>query len=345
VRQDVTSVAGATTNVSAQIARVLDTVGFISSDYHVHMVNSPDSRVALRTRALSFAAEGVENVVATDHDAITDLTPTITANGLGSFLGSTIGEEITSFDYGHFNAYPQGEDPTRVSNGATDWGGAAPAGLDFPLWPHPLTPAQIEGGRAREAAERRARDGGADHHIGSRFSPLQIDSGVEPPQSFLPTRGVRLDPSVTNFFHPFKALELWNGNNNSHQASSPTSGSDLDEPAQPGPPGHRIADTVHTCATSTPRVRAPGRRRRRAPGGVVDAEIGRAVKTRRAVGGQGIYVQTRLVEGVDVADFTLGGATLVTDRARLVSRIRCRLHLGAHDRIGVYATRRRWSPG
>jgi hypothetical protein len=105
---------------------VLDTTGFISSDYHVHQVNSPDSRVALGTRAISFAAEGVENLVATDHDAITDMTPAIAARGLSAFLSSTIGEEVTTFDYGHFNSYPQGEDPTRVSNGATDWGGAAP---------------------------------------------------------------------------------------------------------------------------------------------------------------------------------------------------------------------------
>jgi hypothetical protein len=127
--------------------------------------------VALRTRALSFAAEGVENVVATDHDAITDLTPTITANGLGSFLGSTIGEEITSFDYGHYNAYPQGEDPTRVSNGSTDWGGAAPAGLDFPAYGnHPLTPAQIEA-----AALAKPQNAGLEtvvqiNHIGSHFT-------------------------------------------------------------------------------------------------------------------------------------------------------------------------------
>ncbi|MCI0635371.1 MAG: carboxypeptidase-like regulatory domain-containing protein, partial [Actinobacteria bacterium] len=40
-------VAGATTPVVAQIAHVLDTPGFISSDYHVHMLPSPDSRISL----------------------------------------------------------------------------------------------------------------------------------------------------------------------------------------------------------------------------------------------------------------------------------------------------------
>lgn len=317
VRQNVTTTAGVTTHVNAQIARVLDTTGFVSSDYHVHQLNSPDSRVALPTRALVFAAEGVDNLIATDHDAITDLMPTITAAGLAPFLHSTIGEEITSFDYGHFNAYPQGVDPTRVSNGSTDWGGAAPAGMDFPSYGnHPLTPAQIEA-----LALSKPQNAGLEtvvqiNHIGSHFNPLQIDTGVEPPQSFVPDPTIfRLDPSVTNFFHPFKALELWNGNNNGHQSQF------LNERIgiwmnllNQGILATAIADTdTHTVRnqdSAGARTWTPSSTDD--PSAIVDAEIGQAVKTHRAVGGQGVYVQTRLVEGAAVADFSLGGDTLVT---------------------------------
>ena len=351
-RELITTVAGSTTTVSAQIARVLDTAGFISSDYHVHMLNSPDSRVALGTRALSFAAEGVENLVATDHDSITDMTPTIVARGLSPFLSSTIGEEITSFDYGHFNAYPQGEDPTRVSNGSTDWGGAAPPGLDFPAYGnHPLTPAQIEA-----AALAKPQNAGLEtvvqiNHIGSHFNPLRIDTGVEPPQSFLPDPSVfRLDPAVTNFFHAFKALELWNGNNNSHQNqfTNERIGIWMNLLNQ-GIVSTAIADTdthtVRNLDTAGARTWTPSSSDE--PSGIVDAEIGRAVKSHRAVGGQGIYVQTRLVKGAAVADFSLGGNTLITATdGSLDLEIRVQAPTWApYDRIEIFRNAQTTSTG
>jgi hypothetical protein len=316
-RQSITTSAGATTNVSAQIARVLDTPGFVSSDFHVHMLNSPDSRVSLATRALSFAAEGVDNLVTTDHDAVTDLTPTIAASGLAPFLHSTIGEEITSFDYGHFNAYPEAQDPTRVSNGSTDWGGAAPAGQDFPAYGnYSLTPAQIEA-----AALAKPQNAGLEtvvqvNHIGSHFGPLQIDTGVTPPQSFLPVPNLfRLDPSVPNMFHPFKALEIWNGNGISHQNSflNQLIGIWMNLLNQGiVSTGVAVTDThtVRNLDTAGAHTWVPSSTDD--PPSIVDAEIGQAVKSHRAVCGQGIYVQTRLIEGANEASFALGGETLVT---------------------------------
>lgn len=316
-RQSIATSAGATTNVSAQIARVLDTPGFVSSDFHVHMLNSPDSRVSLATRALSFAAEGVDNLVTTDHDAVTDLTPTIAASGLAPFLHSTIGEEITSFDYGHYNAYPEGQDPTRVSNGSTDWGGAAPAGQDFPAYGnYSLTPAQIEA-----AVLAKPQNAGLEtvvqvNHVGSHFGPLQIDTAVTPPQSFLPVPNLfRLDPSVPNMFHPFKALEIWNGNGISHQNSflNQLIGIWMNLLNQGiVSTGVAVTDThtVRNLDTAGAHTWIPSSTDD--PPSIVDAEIGQAVKTHRAVCGQGIYVQTRLIEGANEASFALGGDTLVT---------------------------------
>ncbi|MBW2288019.1 MAG: hypothetical protein JRG90_09360, partial [Deltaproteobacteria bacterium] len=63
-----------------------------------------DSRVSDVHRVEAYSTEGVENVVMTDHHVHTDLNPAIADAGLGAFLTATIGEEITSFDYGHFNA-------------------------------------------------------------------------------------------------------------------------------------------------------------------------------------------------------------------------------------------------
>ena len=42
----ITITGGETTVLDAAIARVLDTTGFVSSDYHVHLINSPDSRIS-----------------------------------------------------------------------------------------------------------------------------------------------------------------------------------------------------------------------------------------------------------------------------------------------------------
>ncbi|MGI9646541.1 MAG: hypothetical protein ACR2O6_14645, partial [Ilumatobacteraceae bacterium] len=128
----VTITAGNETAVTGQIAQVLDTAGFVSSDFHVHGINSADSGVSDVDRVVGYAAEGVDNIIMTDHHAHTDLTSTIAAQGLGSYVTSTIGEEITTFDYGHFNAYPMTIDASRISGGSTDWGVAAPIGADFP---------------------------------------------------------------------------------------------------------------------------------------------------------------------------------------------------------------------
>jgi hypothetical protein len=319
--------AGATTVVNAQIGRVLDTAGFISSDYHVHQVNSPDSRIANARRLESFAAEGVDNLVATDHDAITDLEPLLTSLGLAPHLHTTIGEEVTTFDYGHFNAYPQAGDASRASsNGSTDWGGAAAPGQDFPsLGSYGLTPAEVEA-----AAKVKPQNAGLPtvvqiNHIDSHFEPLRIDTAQTPPRSNLaacpgtaanpcPTF-YRLNPAVTNFFHAFAALELWNGSNNSHQTQF------LDERIgiwmnllNQGILSTAIADTdthsVVDLETAGARSWTPSSSD--APSGISDAEIAQSVSGGRLVGGQGLYVQTRLVEGAQAADLSLGGSTLVT---------------------------------
>jgi hypothetical protein len=76
---------------------------------------------------LSYATEGTEFFASSDHDFRTDFEPIIAALGLNSFVDSVIGEETTTFDYGHFNAFPLEIDKTLPSNGALDWG----RGTDF----------------------------------------------------------------------------------------------------------------------------------------------------------------------------------------------------------------------
>ncbi|MCC6334667.1 MAG: CehA/McbA family metallohydrolase [Myxococcales bacterium] len=115
--------------VNAVLARVLDTTGWMSADFHVHAVNSPDSIVDNATRALTFAGDGLDVIVSTDHDVVTDYGPIIQQTGLAPFLASVIGQEASPMEWGHYNAFPLAIDPADpVSRGAIDWaGGEGPA--------------------------------------------------------------------------------------------------------------------------------------------------------------------------------------------------------------------------
>jgi hypothetical protein len=111
--------------INAVLARVLDTPGWMSGDFHVHAVNSPDSIVDNPVRALSFAAEGVDVLVSTDHDVVTDFGPVIQAAGLAPFLSSVAGEEVSPMEFGHYNVFPMPIDASEpITFGAIDWAGA-----------------------------------------------------------------------------------------------------------------------------------------------------------------------------------------------------------------------------
>jgi hypothetical protein len=94
--------------------REVETPGWISADFHVHAAPSPDSVLALDARVASYAAEGAEVLISTDHDMVTDYAGTIRALGLGGHLASVIGVEVTSeirtvvapYTIGHANAFP-----------------------------------------------------------------------------------------------------------------------------------------------------------------------------------------------------------------------------------------------
>ena len=369
--EQVTITAANTTTVNAQIAPVLDTTGAISADYHVHMIDSPDSRISRKNRIESFAGEGVDDIIATDHAAVTDLDGQIAALGFASFVNSTPGEEITSFDYGHFNAYPQGQDPSQPqTQGATDHSGAAPPGRDFPAYGYyNLSPAQIEA-----AAIGKPQNAGKEtvvqiNHIDSHFNPLRIDTSQTPPTSVLDGNAFdldsgdplsanplffRLDPNITNFYHHFAGLELWNGFTTAHQNQFLLERIGIwMNLLNQGLPTTAISDTdthkFHNLESGGARSWTPSSTD--APAGVVDVEIARAVRAGKMVGGQGIYVQTRLVttDGSRTASLTglvpagtqsgtLQAGTLVTVTNGAVNlEIRVQAPTWApYDRIQIY---------
>jgi hypothetical protein len=354
----ITITANNTTPVNAQIAHVIQTPGFISSDYHVHAINSPDSRINNTNRSLQYAGEGVDNIIMTDHDARTDLTPVISALGLTPFVHSTVGEEITTFDYGHFNAYPLGQDPSRVSQGSTDHGKLAPPGQDFPSSGNfGMSPAEIHAAVLADPFSPSSQKVVQINHFDSHIDPLRIDTGLTPPASVLtPTEQVsfRIDPAIPNLFHAFPALEVWNGHNRSHVLCE-----FLGTVCPVNDPGGRIGiwmnllnqGIISTGIADTDtheflNVRGGGARTwtassTDAPAAISNDELGASVKAGRAIGGQGLYLQTRLLAtdgSGGVADLTLGGSNSVTvtdDQVNLEIEVQAPLW-AEYNRIEIY---------
>ena len=130
-----TITAGSTTNLSLGIERVVDTTGWVSADFHIHSAKSFDSSTPMTDRVVSFLASGVEVMVSTDHDYISDYAPIITDLGAGAEVTSIIGDELTGGNpvpadatqggfeafpegIGHWNAWPLSVYPTNRRNGA-----------------------------------------------------------------------------------------------------------------------------------------------------------------------------------------------------------------------------------
>jgi hypothetical protein len=106
---------------------VIDTPGWISADLHVHSAASLDSRVPMRDRVLQFVADGVDLIVATDHNVIADYAPVIAELGVGDLLASATGDEITTKQWGHFGAFPLPSDDGELGHGAIETGARTPA--------------------------------------------------------------------------------------------------------------------------------------------------------------------------------------------------------------------------
>jgi hypothetical protein len=132
--ESITVSSGGNTNVSLAIERVVDTSGYVSMDFHVHSGKSFDSSLPLVDRVASFLAEGVEVMVSTDHDYVSDFSPMISSLDAEAEINSIVGNELTGGipvpadptqdgtvfpeGIGHWNAWPLSVIPNNRRNGA-----------------------------------------------------------------------------------------------------------------------------------------------------------------------------------------------------------------------------------
>lgn len=129
VEREVDVVAGRLTELDVGLKQSVVTAGWVSGDYHLHARHSVDSYMAYPDRITTVAAEGVDLAVATDHNYVTDYTPTIAAEGLSQFIQGMVGLELTTLEIGHFNGFPLKYNPGPITKGAFAWSGRAPEAL------------------------------------------------------------------------------------------------------------------------------------------------------------------------------------------------------------------------
>jgi hypothetical protein len=194
--------------------RVADPVGYVSSEYHVHAIGSPDSPVPEDVRVATAVVDGVEVFAQTDHDFVADLQPVVEELGLARFVRAIPGLEITPFVYGHINAFPIEPDPNLPGGGAIDWG-RGPGG--FAMLPGEIFEAARErGAEVVQVNHPRSSTGIANfmHYFDRAGLSFDYERRIiegDPTVQPVPNEWLRLPSEASLWSDGFDAVEIWNG--------------------------------------------------------------------------------------------------------------------------------------
>ena len=115
---------GAPSSVAVQktLVRVVDTTGYVSTDFHQHTSASADSGVAAQDRVLGNVAEAVEVAVVSEHNVIADFTSIAKDLGLTKYVVNVPGDEVSTDSnrrpWGHLNVFPLEPDASKPRMGA-----------------------------------------------------------------------------------------------------------------------------------------------------------------------------------------------------------------------------------
>ncbi len=103
---DLTIIAGETTPLDIVLAHLVDTDGYFGVDTHCHAGPSPDNTISVEERIRTVAAEGLDVVVSTDHEFVSDWYPAVESQNLEAWVATVVGQEVTASLPNHTNAYP-----------------------------------------------------------------------------------------------------------------------------------------------------------------------------------------------------------------------------------------------
>ncbi len=117
VERSIDLAPGVTKALTMEIHRVVDTTGYVGADFHLHSQYSLDSSALVKDRITSYAGEGVEYAVSTDHNFVVDYQPVLQQLGIEKHINSAIGLELTTIDRGHFNGFPLRREQGALTDG------------------------------------------------------------------------------------------------------------------------------------------------------------------------------------------------------------------------------------
>lgn len=193
--------------------RVLETPGFVASDFHIHSAPSLDNASSSARQVANTIAEGGEVLIATEHEHVFDFAPTIREMGLGDELPSVVGLEVTSEvrseaapqSVGHANVFPMPVDPLAYRRGAVANEGRRWRDIIADL-------RALPGERVIQLNHARFRDEEAKGAFLSHMSPAGEPYDPEEPLTSSPNRTlIEPDPRTGVRDLDIDAMELLNG--------------------------------------------------------------------------------------------------------------------------------------
>ncbi len=204
----------ANANITLTLRQVVPTPGYISSDWHIHQIGSPDSNVTSDERIRSAVSSGTEMFAVTDHDYVSDLQPLVEKMQLQQYLRVLPGIEVTPFAYGHFNSWPIAPDNDSANHGAIDW---ARGREGYAMTPGEIFQAMRDRGTGKTMVQ-------VNHPRGSGFTEFQAAwnrANVkydyanrmifgDYQNTSVPNDYLRL-PGESLWSDQFTGLEIWNG--------------------------------------------------------------------------------------------------------------------------------------
>lgn len=118
--QNVRVSPGQTQRISGTLRRVVETPGWVATDYHNHTTQSGDNTCGTDDRIINLAAEHIEFAPTTEHNRLYDWRPHIEKLGLSDELNTVSGLELTGSGP-HFNSFPFQPEPHTQDRGAPVW--------------------------------------------------------------------------------------------------------------------------------------------------------------------------------------------------------------------------------
>ncbi|MES2594539.1 MAG: CehA/McbA family metallohydrolase [Verrucomicrobiota bacterium] len=118
--QEVTLANGQEFVFKGTLKHLVDTKGWISSDFHNHSTPSGDNVCDTDGRLINLAVEHIEFAPTTEHNRLYDWEPIIKSLSLDPYIKTVKGMELTGSRQ-HFNAFPFEPEPFLQDGGAPVW--------------------------------------------------------------------------------------------------------------------------------------------------------------------------------------------------------------------------------